>query len=117
MAPITNCWVAYSDTDGFPCTICSMHAFGSHGYVVESETKVFHKNFIPQHMIDNWSNTYMHFFLSFVESEKNSIDVPLSILFVGQLPSDMTESELMSLFPGCIGTRLIYDPFTGISKG
>jgi len=62
---------------------------------------------------------YVHYvFLSYIEPESNTdVDVPLTTLYVGHLPFNMTESELMSLFSGCIQARIISDPFTGQSKG
>ncbi|XP_065891263.1 nucleolin-like [Dysidea avara] len=52
-----------------------------------------------------------------VHERESSVDASSLTLFVGHLPLNMTESELMSLFPGCVGARIISDTFTGISKG
>lgn len=57
--------------------------------------------------------------MSFTErqTEESSVDAPSSTLFVGHLPYNMTESEVMALFPGSTSARIMSDPFTGLSKG
>jgi len=58
----------------------------------------------------------IHFF--FVpHTEHRSNDIPSKTLYVGNLPFNMTDSELMSLFPGCFEARVVSDPITGQSKG